>query len=385
MAEETDFLLKCIDCGADFFTEGEQDFYLSKGLETPKRCKPCRDKKKARVKQEKERVELEEVLSTLPFMHKEKAEIPLKNSATSLFIIGNGFDIMHGVPSRYHSFRDSMGRHNELRNALETYIRKEDLWADFEESLAHLDDEEMLGTVNDWMDTFDVKDQFDDDFSAADFFLAAETATGPAQTIIRELPRRFRKWLCTLEPPNSEKPLNDILIKQSTFINFNYTEFLETIYGIPRKNVWYIHGDRREKKELILGHAPGAEFEVEINPRRGSSERLRMKNQTTYDLHETAGYHLSSYYESTTKKSGDVIKANKDRFLALSQVENVAVIGHSLSPVDYPYFQEIINHNRNATNMQWHVSWYNADDLKRIDIFVNTMGIQTKQIELFRV
>ena len=310
MSGENIYLLKCIECGADFFTEGERDFYNSRGLVMPKRCKECRDKKKIRYKQEqKERErqkEMQGFLPTLPFKQIDKVEITDPN--TTLFIIGNGFDIMHGVPSSYYCFRDSMGRHNELRNALEMYIRKEDLWADFEESLAHLDEEAMLGTVNDWMDILDVKDQFDDDFSAADFFMAAETATGPAQTIIRELPGRFRKWVCTLKPTNARKPLVDILAKQSTFINFNYTEFLETLYEIPKDNVWYIHGDRREKKELILGHAPGAEFEVEINPRRRRGKRSRMKNQIVYDLHETAGYHLSSYYDSTTKKSGDVIK-----------------------------------------------------------------------------
>lgn len=384
MVENTNYLLKCIECGGDFFTEGERDFYNSKGLNMPKRCKMCRDKKKMKYEKEQKEKELEVLLSTLSFKQIEKIEIPLKDYNTSLFIIGNGFDLMHGVPSSYYDFRDSMGRHNELRNILEMYIRKDDLWADFEESLAHLDGEAMMCTVNDWMDIFDVKDQFDDDFSAADFFMAAETATGPAQTIIRELPRQFKKWICTLKPTNAGKPLEDILIKQSIFINFNYTEFLETIYGIPKKNVWYIHGDRREKKELILGHAPRAGFEVEINPRCSSSKRSRMKNQTMYDLHETAGYHLSSYYDSTTKKSGDVIKANKDRFEALSQVEHVVVIGHSLSSVDYPYFKEIINHNQNAMNMKWYVSWYSIGDLKRIDVFADTMGIQPKQIELFR-
>jgi hypothetical protein len=215
--------------------------------------------------------------------------------------------------------------------------------------------------------------------------MAAETATGPAQTIMRELPKRFRKWVSTLKTPNSTKPLEDILSKQSTFINFNYTESLERIYGVPKKNVWYIHGDRRDKKkELILGHAPGAEFEVEIDPRGFNSNRPRMKNQTAYDLHETAGYRLSDYYDSTTKKSGDVIKVNKDKFLVLAQVENVVVIGHSLSPVDYPYFKEIINHNQNAINMKWYISWYSSGDLKRIDEFVSEMNILSSNVKLFR-
>jgi hypothetical protein len=384
VAEDTNYLLKCVECGADFFTEGEQAFYKSKGLNMPKRCKTCREKKKARYEQINQEKEIQALLKTLPFKQIEKTDMSLLTRNNSLYIIGNGFDLMHGVPSSYYSFRDSMGRQNELRNALELYIRKEDLWADFEESLAHLDDEAMLGTVNDWMDILNVKDQFDDDFSAADFFMAAETATGSAQTIMRELPKRFRKWVSTLKPLDSEKSLEDIIAKQSTFINFNYTEFLETIYGVPKKNVWYIHGDRREKKELILGHAPGAEFEVEINTRGRSSELSKMKNQTAYDLHETAGYQLNHYYDSTTKKSNDVIKANKDRFKALSQVENIVVIGHSLSPVDYPYFKEIINCNQNATNMQWFISWYSSDDLKRISEFISNLKIMSSNVKMFR-
>ncbi len=352
----------------------------------PKRCKGCRDKKKMSYEKEQKEKELEEILSTLPYKQIGKTEIALKDPNTVLFIIGNGFDLMHGVPSSYYNFRDSMGRHNELQEMLERYIKKEDLWADFEESLAYLDDEAMLGTVDDWMDTFDVKDQYDDDFSAADFFMAAETATAPALTIIRELPKRFKKWVCTLKPTISGKLLEGIINKQATFINFNYTEFLETIYEVPKKNVWYIHGDRRDKrKELILGHAPGAGFEDDNNPSERRRNRSRMKSQIAYDLHETAGYYLGNYYTSTTKKSNDVIKANKDRFVALSKVETVVVIGHSLSAVDYPYFKEIINNNQNYTNMKWYISWHSAGAFKRIDAFADVMGIQPKQIELFRV
>ena len=44
-----DKTLICQDCGQEFiFTVGEQEFYKEKGFENePKRCKACRDKKKA--------------------------------------------------------------------------------------------------------------------------------------------------------------------------------------------------------------------------------------------------------------------------------------------------------------------------------------------------
>jgi CxxC-x17-CxxC domain-containing protein len=39
--------ITCRDCGASFtFTEGEQEFYTSRGLSAPQRCKACRDKRK---------------------------------------------------------------------------------------------------------------------------------------------------------------------------------------------------------------------------------------------------------------------------------------------------------------------------------------------------
>lgn len=39
MSGDRTYLLKCIECGAEFFTEGERDFYISNGLYMSKRCK----------------------------------------------------------------------------------------------------------------------------------------------------------------------------------------------------------------------------------------------------------------------------------------------------------------------------------------------------------
>lgn len=56
-----------------------------------------------------------------------------------LYIIGNGFDLMHGVKSSYYAFRDSLGKQNSLRKILESYLTPEDIWAYFENALAHFD------------------------------------------------------------------------------------------------------------------------------------------------------------------------------------------------------------------------------------------------------
>lgn len=49
MSEYQDKTITCMDCGTDFtFTAREQEFYHEKGFDNePKRCKACRDKRKA--------------------------------------------------------------------------------------------------------------------------------------------------------------------------------------------------------------------------------------------------------------------------------------------------------------------------------------------------
>ncbi|MBA2706290.1 MAG: zinc-ribbon domain containing protein [Gemmatimonadaceae bacterium] len=43
----SDEMIQCRDCPTEFlFTEGELAFYVEKGYQPPKRCKPCRDKRK---------------------------------------------------------------------------------------------------------------------------------------------------------------------------------------------------------------------------------------------------------------------------------------------------------------------------------------------------
>lgn len=43
-----DRVIKCKECGGEFvFTSGEQKFYSERGFTEPKRCKECREKRKA--------------------------------------------------------------------------------------------------------------------------------------------------------------------------------------------------------------------------------------------------------------------------------------------------------------------------------------------------
>lgn len=48
MSDYTDQEIKCKDCKTDFtFTAGEQQFFAERQLNSPVRCKPCREARKA--------------------------------------------------------------------------------------------------------------------------------------------------------------------------------------------------------------------------------------------------------------------------------------------------------------------------------------------------
>lgn len=300
------------------------------------------------------------------------------NPRKTLYVIGNGFDIMHGVSSRYSDFRDSMGKSNTLRWQLETYLKSDSLWSDFEEALAHINGSAILGTVDMWLDSFNA---YDEDAQAADFFAAIDIATSPATEIVQTLSIRFRKWVETLKP-TKEAFLLDVFRPESIYLNFNYTEFLETIYHIPSQAITYIHGCRTSKKhELILGHAPDAsEFDDWTPTRSIPNYKSNRKAYMINSALDVASRTLIEYDEATTKDTSTIINNHNAFFSKLTDIKNIVVIGHSLSVVDYPYFKEIITKNNNIAN--WFISWHSSRDLENTRAFAHSMNIPDSQINL---
>ena len=60
----------------------------------------------------------------------------MNKEPTTLFIIGNGFDLYHGSKSSYFEFRDFLKKRNRyLSDDLELYFDCENFWGDFENNL----------------------------------------------------------------------------------------------------------------------------------------------------------------------------------------------------------------------------------------------------------
>jgi len=82
-----------------------------------------------------------------------------------LYIIGNGFDLHHGLKTRYCDFVSYLKKKNkELYCHLVHYINVESenkLWSDFEDNLAKLDAERILSDYSDRLPDY-TSDEFRD-------------------------------------------------------------------------------------------------------------------------------------------------------------------------------------------------------------------------------
>lgn len=271
---------------------------------------------------------------------------------------------------------------------MENYLNVEDLWSDFERALGHLKVKSMINpTTMEAM--FDINDVYDDDAGAAEYYCAIESAVYPAIEIPNELPRRFRMWIESLTLDNPSKPFENLINNRNKVLNFNYTEFIETLYGVDHKNVCYIHGCRvkqkfHPKEELILGHSPD-EFDEEYGyiddtfPSYIKDEGLR--EFISIGMADALPP-INWYEESTTKNCSQIISTHKGFFDSLKNIKRIVTIGHSLSDVDHPYFKEIIKSSDNK--LEWYIGCHGIRDLNNLDNYLVKMRIPKSNVMVFR-
>ncbi|MDE6441730.1 MAG: bacteriophage abortive infection AbiH family protein, partial [Clostridia bacterium] len=359
-------------------------------------CPDCFAEKRRRAEEEKVAKENEIARQEREKEHKEFVKrlenwraVPLEkirpNNGNVLYVLGNGFDLMHRVPSSYYNFRDSLGKNNDLRQMLENYITVEDCWADLEYALAHINVSAMSNMTV--VDTFlDINDAYNEDSGAAEYFMSVEEAAMPMQIIATELPRRFRKWVDTLKVGTYDRPLNDVF-RNGKVLCFNYTEFVESMYNIPKQNVCYIHGCRVKEKgkprePLILGHMLGAsdssfEFEEEEAKYLGGYRRAYAEIARTQVID-----YISEYDEDLTKDTAKIINNHEKFFSELKNTETVVVVGHSYSETDFDYFEKI--KASTLGNVKWYFGCYGLRDIINLENLLQRLQIRESEFKIFR-
>lgn len=265
---------------------------------------------------------------------------------SKLFVIGNGFDLHHGIPSRFSDFGRSVAASDpDVVRLIDEYLFvDEDFWSCFEARLATFDADNVIDYAEQFLVSYgaeDWSDAFHHDFE----YEIEQVVDG----LSRRLHTRFAKWIRSLPIPDAGAvPLVQCVDPAARFLSFNYTPTLQRLYGVPDRNVLHIHGHSSDPDDgIVLGH--GWE--------RTAEDMLAREVNEDTDTRVAGGYRLiDEYFADTFKPTEHIVERYRAEFDSLGDVTEVIVLGHSLADVDAPYFREVIARTRASTT--WTVSCY---------------------------
>lgn len=295
-------------------------------------------------------------------------------SLESLYIIGNGFDIYHGISSRYFDFKEYLSNvDNDLHDLVEEYIPAQEDWSDLETALAYIDIDQIIEYASQFLMSYAAED-----WSDAYHHDYQYEVNEIINALSASLKMRFGEWVRQLVIPSVRElkisPLR--LPRTSRYFNFNYTSSLTDIYSIPRNGIFYIHGQAQENDELVLGHAWNP---IEIPSLNSVSDPESMDTRVM-----EGNEIINDYFGCTFKNSANIIAENSDYFVSLRDVSKIFVLGHSLSPVDEVYFEEIVKNIR-VDVVQWLVTYYRDDEKDHHRVVLSRIGVPESKMNFCRI
>jgi hypothetical protein len=315
-----------------------------------------------------------------------------------LNIIGNGFDLYHGLPSSYYFFgcfliNNDWEFYEEIGEMYNLNFRKmigpsityeyeyvvDDIfWKDFEMCLGNVQENFII-------------DKYDDDLGLEnDYFTEIEM---DEYRISDYLKSYFANWIKkTLDVESNYKlivnNINSLENKlkfegEEYFIQFNYTHTLQRIYRIENKKIHYMHGECTENngEELVVGHGNNSRI-YDIKSKICKLEKnfdytQKMKNDI--DEHRC----LLKYIEELRKDVESCKNISNNFYKKIKRdISHIKVFGMSLSEVDIPYILDIKHRWPNAT---WEFSYYSENEINRIEkIALNKLGLDKNKFKIFK-
>jgi hypothetical protein len=282
-----------------------------------------------------------------------------------LYIIGNGFDVHHGIKSKYSDFKIYVEEQDkELYEMLEKYFNTDELWSDFEETLAYIDTDTITDDAANFLVSYGA-----DDWSDAyhhDYQYEIDQAL---ELVTVKLRMHFTNWILQLNIPSSPQANIDTNAK---FMNFNYTDTLERAYGIPQDRVIYIHNRAVDTEStLILGHS--RKYDKNFSFSKDNNEDTDPRVAEGNEL-------LDDYFKQTYKDTHTIISENGTFFDNLGEVDEIFVLGHSMSSVDIEYFQLL--KDKVNENTLWTISYYQEKEKEQKEKIASALGIKSSNMVL---
>ena len=261
---------------------------------------------------------------------------------TKLYIIGNGFDLWHELPTSYDLFYEfAKSTLDELESYFCIDITQSGPWCDFEN---------CLGTFN-WKLFYDAHDYTDvtaESFRPSESFGLVDDLIEQADHLVCAIKECFHAWIEEIDVALAKKKMT-AFYNNDLFLTFNYTSTLELVYGVNSDKIVHIHGRSDAFDDLIFGHRKTMTENPELDENGNS-------NRTMFSDAESAAKLPFYAFQKPVDK---VIAKNSSFFQSLSGISTVSVIGHSLNEIDLPYFKAVA---RNAKSAKWVIYFHKPED-----------------------
>lgn len=293
-----------------------------------------------------------------------------------LYIIGNGFDIYHGLDTRYSYFGLYLKKNYQAvyELLLEYYgftdldpqnasSISDPLWSDFEANMAVLNIDSVLEANTDFM-----PDYASDNFRDRDRYSFQIEMEKILNYLTTDLYKAFKEFILAIDFPILSKDKIINLDKEAIYITFNYTDTLAKYYKIPNDNVLFIHEKaENDEQKLILGHGitPDNFKESPVLPPLGLSEE-ELEDWNNYQAEqydysfELGKQTIKEYFSKTFKNTETIIAKYKDFFSNLTNISEVYILGHSMAEVDLPYFEELVKSIK--SDAKWTATFYSPHE-----------------------
>ena len=270
----------------------------------------------------------------------------------TLYIIGNGFDLHHGLNTSYKNFRDNvvLKAPNLWKQLIDIYgddVTKDMWWSDFEAKLADINYNHLLNS---------------DNGVAMGGMKVQNFLTG-------QLPPLFGKWIKSITLKNAPEKQLDI-DKDALFFTFNYSLVLEKIYKVNKDNIWHIHNSIEEVDKIIVGHDSDLNTLISnYNLNRGNKQY----NSWIVD-------NIIPFAAEGAKDVEKRIADNMENFNKYSNIKHIISMGFSFNKIDMPYVKPIISSNTNKKNIDLTIYYHQKGEDDIIIEKLKKIGIKEIQI-----
>lgn len=258
-----------------------------------------------------------------------------------LYIIGNGFDLHFELPTSPWDFEKIFKTKHTYDgyNAADVISGYGVNWGNYEASLADFCVDDLAEENIIFPDyTSDHETNRDGGITNIEYYL--KTLGAIMRKSLEEMVSNANELISSAPFTSKDKLLID---PNSPIITFNYTSTIERLYSFE---CFHIHGFYENGDELVFG------YKEEVESKIGRELKSDLEEDHDYYVDTQKGMILD-FYKSFRKRLR--LSELKNYLRTIGKIDEVVVMGHSMSDVDTPYF-ELIEGIIKPT--KWIVYWH---------------------------